>query len=77
MRHFVLVVLMLCVSLLLAPTFVGSMFQQVKERGDVAAYGRHGKRGAGGPRPKKAPRDITWVHVPYKRAGKKMDKKSR
>ncbi|CAK9004245.1 unnamed protein product [Durusdinium trenchii] len=53
------------------------MFQQVKERGDVAAYGRHGKRGAGGPRPKKAPRDITWVHVPYKRAGKKMDKKSR
>ena len=29
-------------------------------------------RGAGGPRPKKMPRDITYTYVPYKRQGKKM-----
>eukprot|EP00434_Breviolum_minutum_P008055 symbB.v1.2.007103.t1/scaffold431.1/size205911/16 len=72
-RHFVLSVLLMCASLFLAPTFVGT--PSVRSNRDVAMYGRQGKRGAGGPRPKKMPRDITYTYVPYKRQGKKMDKK--
>lgn len=75
LRHFVLSALLLCATLFLAPAFVGSSPSVKGSRGNVAVNGRQGKRGGAGPRPKKMPRDITYTYVPYKRAGKKMDKK--
>eukprot|EP00438_Fugacium_kawagutii_P016452 Skav207242 [mRNA] locus=scaffold523:416223:420918:- [translate_table: standard] len=77
LRHFVLSALLLCATLFLAPAFVGTSPALRQPRGDVAVYGRHGKRGGAAPRPKKMPRDINYAYLPYKRAGKKMDKKTR
>eukprot|EP00437_Effrenium_voratum_P034535 CAMPEP_0181472482 /NCGR_PEP_ID=MMETSP1110-20121109/39625_1 /TAXON_ID=174948 /ORGANISM="Symbiodinium sp., Strain CCMP421" /LENGTH=83 /DNA_ID=CAMNT_0023597557 /DNA_START=65 /DNA_END=316 /DNA_ORIENTATION=- len=78
-RHLLLLVgACLCAYLLLAPlAFLGSSAptRSQSTRGDVAVYGRHGKRGAGGPRHKKVPADIEFEYIPYKRQGKKMDKK--